>query len=106
MIDEDLSCQFAVSEAGEPTLPALKDAAKVQPAGNSDSRGHMTVGQRSSNRDGVFDVVEDNTSLEDGAEALDDAGWHYGEIGAGFMAHPLAFTPGMPDEGLERTSVV
>ena len=66
----------------------------------------MAVRQGAADGDGIIEAVEDDATLEDGADAGDSSWRELGGLGEGFAADALAFAPSLANEDGRRAVAV
>ena len=77
---------------------AMQQTHQPQSAQRAQPGCHVAVGQGSADGEGVFDALQRDAALEQGADPVDERFGHAGEVGAGLLADAFAFAPGLTDE--------
>ena len=85
---------------------AVQDALEAEGAASAEDGGDMAVGPGAFHLQEVGEVLDGDTTLEDGAEAVDDLGREAGEVGDGSLADAGAIAPGLAEQDGGFTGLV
>ena len=86
-------CQVAVAAGG-----AVEDAREAELSAEAQDGGDMAVGEGAADGDGGFEVGESDAAADDGADAVDECGGQFGEVGDGAPSDALALAPSLSEE--------
>ena len=93
----------ACGNGGEGEVPvpaggAVEDAGEPELSAQAQDGGDMAVGEGAADGDGGFEIGEGDAAADDGADAVDERGGQFGEVGDGAPSDALALAPGLPEE--------
>ena len=98
-----IGCVETGGDGGEGEVPhaagvAVEDAREAELLAGAEDGGDVPVGEGAAECDGAFEALEGHPAADDGADAVDESGGQFGEVGKGAPSDALSLAPGLSEE--------